>query len=98
MYYEILKVIDVIKPPVVLLENVKNLVEHDNGRTFITIYSTLAECVQISHKRRHRERKCGDPANNFSGFRVKSIRFSTGLLRRKLLAMTVNRVFRVIFL
>jgi len=43
MYYEILRVIDTVKPSVVLLENVKNLVEHDNGRTFITIYSTLAE-------------------------------------------------------
>jgi len=43
MYYEILRVIDIVKPSVVLLENVKNLVEHDNGRTFITIYSTLAE-------------------------------------------------------
>jgi len=43
MYYEILRVIDMIKPSIVLLENVKNLVEHDNGRTFITIYSTLAE-------------------------------------------------------
>jgi len=46
---------------------------------------------------RHRECKRGDPANNLSGFRVKSIRFSTGLLRRKLLAMTVIRLFRVIF-
>ena len=43
MHYEILRVIDVVKPPVVLLENVKNLVEHDNGRTFLTIYNTLAE-------------------------------------------------------
>ena len=43
MYYEILRVIDVVKPSVVLLENVKNLVEHDNGRTFLTIYNTLAE-------------------------------------------------------
>jgi len=43
MYYEILRVIDKIKPQIVFLENVKNLVQHDNGRTFITIYSTLAE-------------------------------------------------------
>ena len=71
------------------------------GARFIAPYgrSTLRPTgVQIKHKRRHRERERGDPANNFSGFRVKSIRFSTGLLRRKLLAMTVNRLFRVIFL
>jgi DNA (cytosine-5)-methyltransferase 1 len=43
MYYEILRVIDTVKPEIVFLENVKNLVEHDKGRTFITIYNTLAE-------------------------------------------------------
>ena len=43
MYFEILRVIDAKRPKIVLLENVKNLVQHDNGRTFITIYSTLAE-------------------------------------------------------
>ncbi|MCL1878784.1 MAG: DNA (cytosine-5-)-methyltransferase [Defluviitaleaceae bacterium] len=43
MYYEILRVIDKVKPEIVFLENVKNLVQHDNGRTFITIYNTLAE-------------------------------------------------------
>ena len=43
MYFEILTVIDKKQPPIVLLENVKNLVKHDNGRTFMTIYSTLAE-------------------------------------------------------
>ena len=43
MYFEILRVIDAKRPGIVLLENVKNLVQHDNGRTFITIYNTLAE-------------------------------------------------------
>jgi len=43
MYFEILKVIDEKQPPIVLLENVKNLVGHDNGKTFLTIYNTLAE-------------------------------------------------------
>jgi DNA (cytosine-5)-methyltransferase 1 len=43
MYYEILRVIDVKRPQIVFLENVKNLVQHDNGRTFLTIYNTLAE-------------------------------------------------------
>jgi DNA (cytosine-5)-methyltransferase 1 len=43
MYFEILRVIDAKRPKIVLMENVKNLVQHDSGRTFITIYNTLAE-------------------------------------------------------
>jgi len=43
MYYEILRMIDTKQPRIVLLENVKNLVQHDKGRTFLTIYNTLAE-------------------------------------------------------
>lgn len=35
--------IDVKQPQIVLLENVKNLVWHDKGQTFLTIYNTLAE-------------------------------------------------------
>ena len=43
MYYEILRVVDKVKPDIVFLENVKNLIQHDGGRTFITVYNTLAE-------------------------------------------------------
>lgn len=43
MYFEILRVIDKKRPRVVLLENVKNLVKHDNGRTFKTIVHTLSK-------------------------------------------------------
>ncbi|MCL2046814.1 MAG: DNA (cytosine-5-)-methyltransferase [Oscillospiraceae bacterium] len=43
LYYEILRVIDEKQPQIVFLENVKNLVEHDNGRTFYTICATLAD-------------------------------------------------------
>lgn len=43
MYFEILRVIDEKKPPVVFLENVKNIIFHDNGRTFSTICMTLKE-------------------------------------------------------
>lgn len=43
MYFEILRVIDAKRPQVVFLENVKNLVKHDNGMTFLTIYNTLTE-------------------------------------------------------
>jgi len=56
MYYEILRVIDKVKPEIVFLENVKNLVQHDGVRTFITIYNTLAErgyCVKYSIQGAH---------------------------------------------
>ncbi|MCL2221327.1 MAG: DNA (cytosine-5-)-methyltransferase [Oscillospiraceae bacterium] len=43
MYFEILRVIDFKKPGVVLLENVKNLIKHDNGNTFATICKTLID-------------------------------------------------------
>lgn len=41
MYFEILRVVDAKRPQIVFLENVKNLVRHDNGRTIKTIYQTL---------------------------------------------------------
>jgi len=43
LYFEILRVIDSKRPKVVLLENVKNLVNHDNGRTFKTIIHTFTK-------------------------------------------------------
>ena len=43
MYFEILRVIDEIQPKIVFLENVKNLISHDNGQTFSTIYQTLRD-------------------------------------------------------
>ena len=43
LYYEILRVIDAKHPRILLLENVKNLLNHDNGQTFLTIYNSLAE-------------------------------------------------------
>jgi DNA (cytosine-5)-methyltransferase 1 len=43
MFFEILRVIDEKRPSIVLLENVKNLKNHDNGRTFDTIIRSLIE-------------------------------------------------------
>lgn len=31
------------RPAIVFLENVENLIEHDNGKTFLVIYNTLAQ-------------------------------------------------------
>lgn len=43
LFFEIARIIDVKRPKVVFLENVSNLVEHDNGRTFLVIYNSLAQ-------------------------------------------------------
>jgi DNA (cytosine-5)-methyltransferase 1 len=43
LFFEITRVIDAKRPKVVFLENVNNLVEQDNGRTFLVIYSSLAQ-------------------------------------------------------
>jgi len=42
LFFEIGRVINTKRPRVVLLENVANLVSHDDGKTFLVIYNTLA--------------------------------------------------------
>lgn len=42
LFFEISRFIDIKRPRVVFLENVRNLIEHDNGKTFLVIYNTLA--------------------------------------------------------
>lgn len=43
LFFEIVRIAEQTRPKVVLLENVKNLIYHDNGKTFITIHNTLAK-------------------------------------------------------
>lgn len=43
MFFEIVRVLDVKRPSIVFLENVANLVEHDDGKTFLVIYNTLVQ-------------------------------------------------------
>ena len=43
LFFEISRFIDVKRPRVVFLENVRNLMEHDGGKTFLVIYNTLAQ-------------------------------------------------------
>lgn len=43
MFFHLAEIIDRKQPPVILLENVKNLQSHDQGRTWQTITSTLDE-------------------------------------------------------
>ena len=43
MFFEIARILEYHKPKVILLENVKQLTTHNNGRTFAVITQTLAE-------------------------------------------------------
>lgn len=43
LFFEIARLADEMKPSVIFLENVKNLISHDRGRTFMTIHGTLAK-------------------------------------------------------
>lgn len=43
LFFEITRIIDAKRPKVVFLENVPNLMEHDNGKTFLVIFNGLAQ-------------------------------------------------------
>jgi DNA (cytosine-5)-methyltransferase 1 len=44
VFYRITDILNIKKPPFILLENVKNLKTHDNGNTFKEIVRALKEC------------------------------------------------------
>ena len=49
LFFEISRIVDVKRPKIIFLENVKNLLEHDDGKTFLVIYNSLAQfgyCVK----------------------------------------------------
>lgn len=51
VFFEVIRLIEKKQPRVVLLENVKNLVSHDNGNTFTVIKEALeAHGYRIKHK------------------------------------------------
>lgn len=43
LFFEIIRILKEKKPQIVFLENVPNLVEHDNGKSFMTIHNSLVE-------------------------------------------------------
>ena len=43
LFFEITRIIEAKRPRLILLENVKGLLSHDNGRTFATILDTISE-------------------------------------------------------
>lgn len=43
LFFEIMRIVDKKKPAIIFLENVANLTEHDNGKTFNCIHNELSE-------------------------------------------------------
>jgi len=43
LFFQIIEVAKFVEPKIIFLENVANLIDHDNGKTFITIFNALAE-------------------------------------------------------
>lgn len=43
LFFDIIRILEAKRPAIVLLENVKNLLQHDDGKTFMTIYNQLAQ-------------------------------------------------------
>lgn len=41
LFFEIARIVQTKRPPVVFLENVANLLEHDDGKTFLAVYNAL---------------------------------------------------------
>lgn len=42
LFFQVVKVVEAKKPKVIFLENVENLIEHDDGKSFLTVYNALA--------------------------------------------------------
>jgi DNA (cytosine-5)-methyltransferase 1 len=61
LFFEIEEVINKHRPKVVFLENVKNLVSHDNGKTFKIIYEILSK--KLGYKVYHKVMNTMDYAN-----------------------------------
>ena len=43
LFFEIERIVKAKKPKAIFLENVANLVEHDEGKSFLTVYNSLAQ-------------------------------------------------------
>lgn len=42
LFFQVARVVEAKKPKVIFLENVENLIEHDEGKSFLTVYNALA--------------------------------------------------------
>lgn len=47
LFFEVVRVVRSLRPPIIFLENVENLLEHDHGKTFQRVYTELANLGYI---------------------------------------------------
>lgn len=74
MFFEIARILKNKRPPYLLLENVKGLLSHDNGRTFETIMRTLDELGYDTQWQVCNSKDFGVPQNRERVFIVGNIR------------------------
>ena len=43
LFFEIVRIVEAKKPSVIFLENVANLINHNEGKTFLTVYNSLVQ-------------------------------------------------------
>lgn len=43
LFFEIIRIAETVKPKIIFLENVRNLIYHDSGKTFLVIFNSLSE-------------------------------------------------------
>jgi DNA (cytosine-5)-methyltransferase 1 len=63
LFFEIARIVKVKRPQLLLLENVKGLLSHDNGRTFGTILATLSELGYVCEWQILNSKDFGVPQN-----------------------------------
>lgn len=47
LFFEIIRIVNKKQPRFIFLENVENIIEHDNQKTFLTIFNSLSECGYV---------------------------------------------------
>ena len=60
LFFQIIDVAKVAQPTIIFLENVANLIDHDNGKTFITMFNALSE---IGYMLRYRNLSANEYGN-----------------------------------
>ena len=78
LFFEIARAAKEIKPPLLLLENVKGLLSHDKGRTFRTILSTLDELGYDAEWQVLNSKDFGVPQNRERVFIIGHLRETSG--------------------
>ncbi|HAT68414.1 MAG TPA: DNA cytosine methyltransferase [Candidatus Yonathbacteria bacterium] len=96
LFYDIAEIIEIKKPKAFFLENVRGLLNHDNGKTFETIKKVLTEELGYSlHFNIVKASDHGLPQNRprlfMIGFRDKEVNFS--FPEKRALAYTMSDVF-----